>query len=160
MKRAARLNATWIGLLASLTMAGGQTAAPAPDVPPSPALPANATPALAAPTATSIPSPTMDIINSAKVTDTRGSDGVSPAIVRAEVMLDRVHASPGVIDGRVGENFVHALETYEKAKGLRATKGLGDKVWASLLAESGGPVLMEYVLTEQDVAGPVLPQST
>ena len=75
-------------------------------------------------------------------------------------MLDRVHASPGVIDGRVGENFVHALETYEKAKGLRATKGLGDKVWASLLAESGGPVLMEYVLTEQDVAGPVLPQST
>ena len=56
------------------------------------------TPALAAPTATSAPSPTMDIINSAKVTDTRGSDGVSPAIVRAEVMLDRVHASPGVID--------------------------------------------------------------
>ena len=55
---------------------------------------------------------------------------------------------------------MHALEIYEKAKGLRATKGLGDKVWSSLLAESGGPVLMEYVLTEQDVAGPVLPQST
>ena len=65
----------------------------------------------------------MDIINSAKVTDTRGSDGVSPAIVRAEVMLDRVHASPGVIDGRDGENFVHALEIYEEAKGLKVTKG-------------------------------------
>jgi hypothetical protein len=115
-------------------MAGGQTAAPAPDAPPSPALPANPTPALAAPTATSIPSPTMDIINSAKVTDTRGSDGVSPAIVRAEVMLDRVHASPGVIDGRDGENFVHALEIYEEAKGLKVTKGLDDKVWSSLLA--------------------------
>ncbi|TPW00420.1 MAG: hypothetical protein USCAAHI_00134 [Beijerinckiaceae bacterium] len=49
---------------------------------PSPALPANPTPALAAPTATSIPS-TMDIINSAKVTDTGVNDGVSPAIVRA-----------------------------------------------------------------------------
>jgi hypothetical protein len=125
--------------------------------PPSPALPANPTPALAAPTATSIPSPTMDIINSAKVTDTGVNDGVSPAIVRAEVMLDRVHASPGVIDGRDGENFVHALEIYEKAKGLRAAKGLGDKVWSSLLAESGGPVLMEYVLTEQDVEGPFFP---
>jgi hypothetical protein len=92
----------------------------------------------------------MDIINSAKVTDTGVNDGVSPAIVRAEVMLDRVHASPGVIDGRDGENFVHALEIYEQAKGLRATKGLGDKVWSSLLAQSGGPVLMEYVVTEQD----------
>lgn len=157
MKRAARLNATWIALLASLTMAGGQTAAPAPDAPPSPALPANPTPALAAPTATSIRSPTMDIINSAKVTDTRGSDGVSPAIVRAEVMLDRVHASPGVIDGRDGENFVHALEIYEEAKGLKVTNGLHDKVWSSLLAESGGPVLMEYVLTDQDVEGPFFP---
>src|ERR1700738_1131799 len=107
MKRATRLNATWIALLTSLTMAGGQTAAPAPDAPPSPALPANPAPALAEPTATSIPSPTMDIINSAKVTDTGVNDGISPAIVRAEVMLDRVHASPGVIDGRDGENFVH-----------------------------------------------------
>ena len=99
----------------------------------------------------------MDIINSAKVTDTRGNDGVSPAIVRAEVMLDRVHASPGVIDGRDGENFVHALEIYEKAKGLKVTKGLDYNVWSSLLAESGGPVLMEYVLTDQDVEGPFFP---
>src|ERR1700731_2432303 len=157
MKRATRLNATWIALLASLTMAGGQTAAPAPDAPPRLHCLPIRPPALAAPTATSTPSPTMDIINSAKLTDTRGSDGVSPAIVRAEVMLDRVHASAGVIDGRDGENFVHALEIYEKAKGLRATKGLGDKVWSSLLAESGGPVLMEYVLTEQDVEGPFFP---
>src|ERR1700730_16095561 len=120
MKRATRLNATWIALLSSLTMAGGQTAAPAPDAPPSPALFANPAPALAEPTATSIPSPTMAIINSAKVTDTGGNDGISPVVIRAEVMLDRVHASPGVIDGRDGENFVHALEIYEKAKGLKA----------------------------------------
>jgi hypothetical protein len=120
-------------------------------------MPGNPTPALAAPTATSIPSPTTDIINSAKVTDTGSSDGVSPAIVRAEVMLDRVHASPGVIDGREGENFVHALEIYEKTNGLEVTKGLDDKVWSSLLAESGGPVLMEYVLTDQNVEGPFFP---
>ncbi|PZR85684.1 MAG: hypothetical protein DLM68_10730 [Hyphomicrobiales bacterium] len=155
MKRAARLSATLIALLASLTMARGQTAAPAPDASPSPALPASPTPP--APTATSIPSPTMDIINSAKVTDTGVNDGVSPAIVRAEVMLDRVHASLVVIDGRDGENFVHALEIYEKAKGLKITKGLDDNVWSSLLAETGGPVLMEYVLTDQNVEGPFFP---
>ena len=99
----------------------------------------------------------MDIINSANVTDIGGSDGVSPAIVRAEVMLDRLHASPGVIDGRDGENFVHALEIFEKAKWLMVRKGLDDKVWSSLLAESGGPVLMEYVLTDQNVEGPFFP---
>ena len=38
----------------------------------------------------------MDIVNNAKMTDTGVNDGISPAIVRAEVMLDRVHASPGV----------------------------------------------------------------
>src|SRR6202049_1501588 len=63
MKRAARLNATWIGLLASLTMAGGQTATPAPDAPPSPAPPTNPPPALAAPTATSAPSPRLRRLN-------------------------------------------------------------------------------------------------
>jgi hypothetical protein len=62
-----------------------------------------------------------------------------------------------VIDGRDGANFVHALEIYEKAKGLKITKGLDDKVWSSLLAESGGPVLMEYVLTDQNVEGPFFP---
>jgi hypothetical protein len=31
-----------------------------------------------------------------------------------------------VIDGRYGENFVHALEIYEKAKGLKVKKGLDD----------------------------------
>ena len=51
----------------------------------------------------------------------------------------------------------HALEIYEEAKGLKVTKELDDKVWSSLLAESGGPVLMEYVLTDQDVEGPFFP---
>jgi lipoprotein-anchoring transpeptidase ErfK/SrfK len=72
-------------------------------------------------------------------------------------MLDRVHASPGVIDGRDGANFEHALEIYEKVKGLKVTKGLDEKVWDALLKESGGPVLMEYTLTDKDVAGPFLP---
>jgi hypothetical protein len=40
---------------------------------------AHPTPALPAPTATSIQSPTMDIINSAKVTDIGVNDGVSPS---------------------------------------------------------------------------------
>ena len=106
---------------------------------------------------TAAPSPTLDIINNAKLGDAGEKDGVSPAILRAEVMLDRVHASPGVIDGRGGANFEHALAIFEQAKGLKVAGGLNAQVWSALLAESGAPVLMTYVLTDQDVKGPFYP---
>ena len=72
-------------------------------------------------------------------------------------MLDRVHASPGVIDGRSGDNFEHALAIYEKAKHLKVTKVLDENVWAALTGETGGPVLEPYTLTDKDVEGPFLP---
>ena len=72
-------------------------------------------------------------------------------------MLDRVHASPGVIDGRDGSNFRHAVEIYAKAKGVEAGGALDQQVWSSLTAESGAPVLMNYVLTAEDVKGPFYP---
>ena len=109
------------------------------------------------PPADATPSPTLAIVNNAKETDSGVKDGVSPAILRAEVMLDRVHASPGVIDGRDGANFQHALEIYEKVKGLKVAKTLDGKVWDVLVKESGGPVLMDYTLTDKDVEGPFIP---
>ena len=125
--------------------------AQAPGSPPSQPAPANAQP-------TPMPSDaTKDLVNSAKLGDDAPKGGVSPAILRAEIMLDRVHASPGVIDGHVGKNFVDALNVYAKAKGLPVTKGLDAKVWSSLNAETGGPVLMDYKLTDRDVAGPFVP---
>ncbi len=100
---------------------------------------------------------TLDIVNKAGLGDMGVKDGVSPAILRAEVMLDRVHASPGVIDGHDGQNFEHALATYEKVKGLPVTKTLVEKAWKALLDESGGPVLTTATLTDADVAGPFYP---
>ena len=75
-------------------------------------------PALAQPpaqTAARIPL-SLDTFNNAKPADTGSKDGISPAVLRAEVMLDRLHISPGVIDGRGGDNFEHALEIYEKKR--------------------------------------------
>ena len=83
--------------------------------------------------------------------------GVSPAILRAEVMLDRVHASPGVIDGRDGKNFEDALEIYEKAKHLPVRRGLVAEVWDALTKESPEPVLEEHTLNDEEVAGPFIP---
>ena len=134
---------------------------PAPRAPPTPtAAPVPLPTAAPAPAEANqvIPSTeTLDVVNKAKVGDVGVKDGVSPAILRAEVMLDRLHASPGVIDGRDGENFEHAVETYEKVKGLKVGKGLDDQVWAKLLSESGAPVLQTYKLTADDVAGPFYP---
>ena len=100
---------------------------------------------------------TKDIINNAKREDGGVKDGVSPAILRAEVMIDRLHVSPGVIDGRGGANFEHALATFEKLRHLKLAKGLDKKVWDILVAESGGPVLIEHVLTDKEVEGPFFP---
>jgi lipoprotein-anchoring transpeptidase ErfK/SrfK len=128
---------------------------------PNSAAPASIPPASAPTTkgdiAAAKPSPTLDIVNNAKFGDNGEKGGISPSIIRAEVMLDRVHASPGVIDGRDGENFRHALATYESVKGLKATSALDQQAWSALTAESGTPVLIEYVLTEDDVRGPFYP---
>ena len=39
-------------------------------------------------------------------------------VLGAEVLLDRAGASPGVIDGRDGDNFAKALQVFQQANGL------------------------------------------
>jgi hypothetical protein len=42
-------------------------------------------------------------------------------IVKAEVVLDRAHYSPGQIDGKDGENFRKALKAFQQANNLTST---------------------------------------
>ena len=154
--------------LAMLGCGMATTALAAPPDPPSP--PASSPPAAsseASPSAASQPAPlaipqTADQavaakINGAALNDAGVKDGVDPAVLRAEVMLDRMHDSPGVIDGKTGANFEHALEEYEKQNGLNVTKTLDKDVWDRLTKEAGKPVLIDHVLTADEVAGPFFP---
>jgi lipoprotein-anchoring transpeptidase ErfK/SrfK len=77
-------------------------------------------------------------------------------MIRAEVLLDRAHVSPGVIDGRDGENVSNAVAAYERAQGLPSDGKLDAEVWTRLTADTA-PVLADYVITEADVAGPYTP---
>lgn len=127
-----------------------------------PTAPPQAAPPQAAPHQGAPPQPeparaTLGIVNNAKLGDTAPQGGVSPAILRAETMLDRVHASPGVIDGREGKNFQDALATYAKARNLPKAHGLDAKLWDALLKESPGAVLVVHTLSDKDVEGPFAP---
>ena len=142
-----------LGLVAGLDSASAQTSSP-PAQTPSP--PAQMLPTPAPSQNASAPS-AKDLANSAKPDDVGEKDGVNSAVLRAEIMLDRLHASPGVIDGRKGANFMHALQVFERAGNLKKTEGLDAKVWAALLAQSGAPVLVDHVLTDKEVEGPFFP---
>jgi len=80
--------------------------------------------------------------------------GVDPSLIKAEVLLDRAGFSPGVIDGKDGQNLKQAVAAYAKAK--NAGSGTLDKaVWDSLAADSA-PVAQAYVITDKDAAGPFI----
>lgn len=75
-------------------------------------------------------------------------------LLKAQVLLDRTHFSPGAIDGRDGENFRGALSAFAVAQGLPATTALNQEVFDKLQAAGTDPVVVEYTITEADAAGP------
>lgn len=82
---------------------------------------------------------------------------VVAAVARAQVLLDRAGFSPGVTDGRFGENVRQAIAEYQQRNGLTVDGRLSQAVFDHLVAGSDADVVSRYVLTAQDVAGPFTP---
>ncbi|MFC5586160.1 L,D-transpeptidase family protein [Nitratireductor kimnyeongensis] len=81
--------------------------------------------------------------------------GVSEDVTRFQVLLDRMGASPGVIDGRTGDNVNKAIRAYREITGQ--TLRTYDKEWIEAeLERTGGPAFKEYTITAEDAAGPYI----
>ncbi len=75
------------------------------------------------------------------------------ALIRMEILLDRAHFSPGVIDGKAGANLKLAMASYAAANGLpvdATPAAITDK----LVAADAEITVTRYTLAPADVAGP------
>ena len=89
----------------------------------------------------------------AAANNTQWSGGQGAEILRAQILLDRAHFSPGEIDGRAGANFQRALAAFQQARGVPASIRLNEATWTALNADTAAAIV-GYRITPADVAGP------
>jgi lipoprotein-anchoring transpeptidase ErfK/SrfK len=82
-----------------------------------------------------------------------GQDIVDPAILHAQVLLDRAGFAPGVIDGREGMSFEQAVKGFQTSRGLDATGRLDDATLASL-RQDPAPATLLLRVDPGDAQGP------
>jgi lipoprotein-anchoring transpeptidase ErfK/SrfK len=80
------------------------------------------------------------------------------ASLKAEVLLDRLDISPGIIDGRTGENVRKAIAAFQHSRGLAASGKLDRATWDKLCESTNAPALIAYTITDDDVRGPFVPE--
>nr|WP_245198238.1 L,D-transpeptidase [Sphingomonas kaistensis] len=73
-------------------------------------------------------------------------------VLEAQILLDRQHQSPGVIDGREGSNTRRAVRAFEQSAGLPADGVLDDEVMRRLRAASPAPLMVDHTIAAEDIA--------
>lgn len=82
-----------------------------------------------------------------------GPGASGPLVVRAQILLDRAHFSPGEIDGAYGEDLGIAVRGYQEKHNLKPTGIIDAALW-KLLDADRRPLLLTYRITVADERGP------
>ena len=102
-------------------------------------------------------------LSAAAVDQAACSDATRPkmpraAMFKAEALLDRLDISPGIVDGKAGENAGKAIVAFQRSRGLAASGRLDQATWDKLCESTSAPVLIAYTITDDDVRGPFVPK--
>jgi lipoprotein-anchoring transpeptidase ErfK/SrfK len=101
--------------------------------------------------------PRFQNLTMANVNDSQWDAGrklTTSLLVKLQILLDRAHASPGVIDGNEGENTRKAIAAYREMKGIDSSDEANEQLWRMLAESDSKSALVTYKITEKDVTGP------
>ena len=96
----------------------------------------------------------LDMVNSQGMAAAGDRGAIKRQLVRAQVILDRRHFSPGVIDGVPGSNMRLAMRAFQAAEGLPINGRLDATTWERLVASDAAPAIRAYTIVVDDIAGP------
>jgi len=99
---------------------------------------------------------TPEGINAAEYNGGPLPDDQSAITAKVQILLDRIGASPGVIDGYLGENVEKAVRGAEIMLGLREDGVFEEDVWRRISADQS-PVIVRHTISDADVSDIVAP---
>lgn len=86
------------------------------------------------------------------------STRLDPAVLRMQVLLDRLGFGPGILDGRGGLSLTNALKGFQESRGLRVTGKPDAATLGAMRGYAGLRPTMEITLGRDAMAGPYVPK--
>lgn len=82
---------------------------------------------------------------------------LDPAVLRVQVVLDKLGFGPGILDGRGGNSLTNALKGFQESRGLRVTGTVDDATVAALRRFAEVRPTREVTLDAAAMRGPYVP---